>query len=295
MIVHFNNAEQSLIATMREIKRHVTAWRAVHVKIPQKTVEWDSDLLQEVIMKMEGEIPTPRQPQYFFCSQGHLFILVRGSRLEELKVIEKKILSIMAPQDGHREIHSQIMDLSVKWNSLNDFVESLKSHLSKKPHEKNISIEERITQILNKIDMDHAKGQLKTRHKRKDIHILIAEDDEFTQRIISNVLSDYKLIKASDGAEVLTNYILNAPDMVFLDINLPTIDGHKLLDEILTFDQDAFVVMLSGNTQITNVTRSMDAGAKGFVAKPFPKEKLQNYAKICESVKRTRLETVEGF
>jgi len=132
------------------------------------------------------------------------------------------------------------------------------------------------------VDEPYAREVLKKRAERKNTHILLVEDDAFTLSLVEQVLKNYVVIKTMDGGDALETYMLNAPDVVFLDINLPHVNGHEILKAILAFDPAAFVVMLSGNSYKEDVAKAIQNGAKGFVTKPFPKEKLMSYVKNYE-------------
>ena len=95
-----------------------------------------------------------------------------------------------------------------------------------------------------------------------------------TKRVLEE---DYTVITAADGASAKQAYLLHAPDVVFLDIGLPDINGHDVLKNIISADPTAYVVMLSANSSRTDILRAMQTGAKGFVGKPFSKAKLVQY------------------
>jgi two-component system chemotaxis response regulator CheY len=65
--------------------------------------------------------------------------------------------------------------------------------------------------------------------------------------------------------------------VLFLDIGLPDIDGLKVLERIFKLDPQAYVVMFSGNGSKEHIMRAVELGARGFVGKPFTKEKLFQY------------------
>ncbi|MFM9891037.1 MAG: response regulator [Rickettsiales bacterium] len=116
------------------------------------------------------------------------------------------------------------------------------------------------------------------RAARKPLHIMIVEDDAMTRRIVANSFKqNYALITAENGEQAVANYLLHAPDVVFLDIGLPDASGFEVLRQILTCDPSAYVVMFSGSSYLDNVTQALVAGASGFVAKPFRPEKLHHY------------------
>ena len=73
------------------------------------------------------------------------------------------------------------------------------------------------------------------------------------------------------------NYVNKAPDVLFLDIGLPDINGHDVLERLFKLDPQAYVVMFSGNGDRENVLKAVELGAKGFVGKPFTQEKLIQY------------------
>lgn len=118
----------------------------------------------------------------------------------------------------------------------------------------------------------------KRRRARKPTHVMIVEDDPLTRRLVSGTFKEhYALITAADAQEAIANYLLHAPDIVFLDIGLPDTSGFNVLRQILACDPDAYVVMFSANSYLDNVTAALSQGASGFIAKPFKKEKMHRY------------------
>jgi two-component system chemotaxis response regulator CheY len=134
------------------------------------------------------------------------------------------------------------------------------------------------------INLETFKGALKRRKFRDDLVILIVEDQKFSRMMLKNLLAKtYEVITAIDGQKALIEYVTNAPDIVFLDIELPIVDGHKVLSLITKLDPQAYTVMVTGNNYEEDVKRARDGGAKGFVAKPYTKRKI--YGCIDEFIK----------
>lgn len=112
----------------------------------------------------------------------------------------------------------------------------------------------------------------KTRERKK---ILIIEDDRFTASLIETSISgSFTKIIANTGREALEAYILEVPNMVFLDIELPDINGLELLDLLKEIDKDIYVVILSSHGTASNVAKALDKDAKDFITKPFSSDKL---------------------
>lgn len=113
------------------------------------------------------------------------------------------------------------------------------------------------------------------RERRDDPVIMIVEDDRFTASYAATILNkDYDVVIAKTGEEAIVHYVEHAPDMVFLDIHLPGLDGIDTLRALRKADPNAFIFMLSVDTVKTNIVAATQEGASGFLKKPFGKERL---------------------
>lgn len=118
----------------------------------------------------------------------------------------------------------------------------------------------------------------KLRRARHPAHVLVVEDDPLTRRVVVGALGEnHAMITEENARGAVASYMLHAPDLVFLDIGLPDIDGFTVLDQIMTIDPDAFVVMFSSHDDAQSIDKALGSGAKGFVSKPFKKESLRSY------------------
>lgn len=129
----------------------------------------------------------------------------------------------------------------------------------------------------------------KRRMRRDEVDILIVEDDSLSRMMVKNVLmSDFNVHIAQTGAEAIPAYLEIAPDIVFLDIGLPDISGHDILHAMLQLDKEAYIIMFSGRRDQDNVLGALNAGAAGFVGKPFTRGKLYQYIEQCPGVQQKR-------
>ncbi len=114
--------------------------------------------------------------------------------------------------------------------------------------------------------------------------VLIVDDDSSIRSYIRSVMNSLgvgKIIEASNGKDCLSHYQKSKTDIIFLDINMPDKNGVSVLKEILNVDENARVVMVSGDSTFDNVKTSIASGAKGFIAKPFTGKKfIDTMAKI---------------
>ncbi len=117
----------------------------------------------------------------------------------------------------------------------------------------------------------------------KNIRTLVVDDSRSVRSIISQALSninfDIEVEEAADGEEALEKFVLLNFDIVLLDINMPKLDGIKVLREIRKRNPNQFVVMITSNITIDFVTKAKKLGADGYVAKPFNTEKISQVVK----------------
>jgi DNA-binding response OmpR family regulator len=104
--------------------------------------------------------------------------------------------------------------------------------------------------------------------------ILIVEDEEDIIKLLSAIfgdLGDYEVLCARDGEEALRVARVDNPDIILLDILLPKLNGYKvckLIKSDLSMSHTK-VLMLSGMTQSSDWLKAQEAGADGYITKPF--------------------------
>lgn len=79
-----------------------------------------------------------------------------------------------------------------------------------------------------------------------------------------------------NGNKALEELSQNEFDLVFLDIELPDMDGMSILDNIQMNYPELPVVMCSAHNTVDNVKMSWESGAQGFLAKPIKINKLKS-------------------
>lgn len=116
---------------------------------------------------------------------------------------------------------------------------------------------------------------IETRKDRKVPEILIVEDQTFSRLLLHSSLRDNYVVHSTENAkEAVQIYADTAPDIVFLDIELPDGSGHQLAELFKSIDKNAFVVMVTAQNARDDVIKAKDNGAKAFVLKPYNKQKI---------------------
>ena len=123
---------------------------------------------------------------------------------------------------------------------------------------------------------------------REMSNVVVIDDSAVVRKIIEIILHRCGIacISYQDGFEALKAFKTGEdyiPDLIFLDIGLPKIDGYDLLRLLKTSPQfdHTTVVMLSGRDGVLDRLKSRLAGAKGYVTKPFKTQELLSIALSC--------------
>jgi UDP-3-O-[3-hydroxymyristoyl] N-acetylglucosamine deacetylase len=119
--------------------------------------------------------------------------------------------------------------------------------------------------------------QTKTDHNSEKRPLLLVVDDEVAIcTSLANVLRDenFDTICAHDGEEAIRKVTENNPDLVFLDIWMPGLDGIETLGKIKQLSPETEVVMISGHATIPNALDAMRRGAFDLIEKPFDIESV---------------------
>jgi len=109
------------------------------------------------------------------------------------------------------------------------------------------------------------------------VKILIVDDHPIVRAGVGRLLaaeSEIEVREATNGREALSIYRELQPTLVILDLNLPGIGGLEVLARLKAADPDARVLVLSMHDDEIHVTRTLRAGAAGYVTKNAPPEEL---------------------
>lgn len=107
--------------------------------------------------------------------------------------------------------------------------------------------------------------------------VLVVDDAAFMRKMVSDALvkGGHEVVgEARDGNEAVSRYQELRPEVTTLDITMPEKDGLAALQEIISLDPEARVVMCSALGQESKVLESIKIGAKDFVVKPFQPDRV---------------------
>jgi len=113
--------------------------------------------------------------------------------------------------------------------------------------------------------------------------ILVVEDDPTVRNLITTTLksNDYRYITASDGESAIMAATTQQPDIIFLDLGLPDLDGVEIIRRIRTWSQMPIIV-ISARSEDSDKVSALDAGADDYLTKPFSVTELLARLRVAQ-------------
>ena len=119
--------------------------------------------------------------------------------------------------------------------------------------------------------------------------ILIVDDDQAIRTMLNKVLTQegYDVVMAFDGEDGVQMVENENPDLIFLDIGLPGINGIEALGKIKKDNPDQAAIMITAEGSIESAVAAMKAGARNYITKPFNIDEIRLLA--TETLETVRL------
>lgn len=280
MIIIQEYAEKALTERLETIKQEAKHSRCVTLKFSSTPIT-ASSAIPTIQQYLETNVETTEQYQLFICEDGDAYLLGNNIASKDIQMflmyLEKTLNIDIRSMATLYELPAQIYPV----------LTSVDEKIQRKANIKNTAMsaieqskqQQKRHSILSVVNEEHAKSAIiKQRKERTRPQIMVIEDDSFTRQLVINLLQkQYAIAGTGTSSEALKMYVRLAPDILFLDINLPDISGHQFLERIIELDPNAYIIMLSGNADRENIVHAISKGAKGFVGKPFTKDKLLQY------------------
>ena len=123
--------------------------------------------------------------------------------------------------------------------------------------------------------------------------ILVVDDEPNIVQTLKDRLemNDYSVCTACNGDEGLRTAQEESPDMILLDVIMPIMDGHEMLEKLRQQDwgKDISVIMLTARSQTQDIERARACNIDDYIIKPFD---LSELLEKIESIVETRKASV---
>ncbi|MDX2074724.1 MAG: response regulator [Alphaproteobacteria bacterium] len=284
MILIDEHVEPQLTEALEALKADPQISRCIYLSLGSPA----SNDVKEKLFELAQRHFTAIDAHIYLCGDGDIFILAPTIPSKDGKEFILSVVDYVKRPATDDWVG--FYEVSIHINKLLAIVEQKLERIRKIEEAKRKLLEQQQQErkrqaILNGGTNGKSEDIKNRRTSRTKPELMMIEDDAFSRRLVENVLQkQYSLTGLGEASHALDTYARIAPDLLFLDINLPDVTGHELLEKILKLDPDAHVIMLSGNCDRENITHAMSRGAKGFIAKPFTREKLFQYIDRCPTI-----------
>ena len=116
--------------------------------------------------------------------------------------------------------------------------------------------------------------------------VIVIDDDEDILELLTEylLLEDFDVVgRGTDGLQAVNLYTEHTPDFVIMDIAMPTYDGLYGLENIKKLNQNAIVIILTGNGDTSITHKIIQLNPTKILEKPYPVEKLVSLMKSIKN------------
>ena len=144
-------------------------------------------------------------------------------------------------------------------------------------------------------DLPQVERGTRPRNDSRSAHVLVVDDNEMNRDLLARRLQreGHRVALAVDGRDALDKLAADPFDLVLLDIMMPGMDGHEVLQHLKTDEalRDIPVILISALNDTDNMVKGITQGADDYLPKPFNPHILR--ARVNASLARKRLHDYE--
>ena len=109
--------------------------------------------------------------------------------------------------------------------------------------------------------------------------ILIVDDSPISRKMLKSCIPKdmgYELHEAGNGKEGVEKYQSLKPDVTFMDLTMPVMNGYEAVEKIIELDQNALIIVVTADIQVKAITKVLDMGAYMVLKKAIKKNDIHN-------------------
>ncbi len=136
--------------------------------------------------------------------------------------------------------------------------------------------------------MTHEKAQQNT----NEFHVLVADDEPLMLASLSRLLSatGYRVQTARNGTEAVRSLETSPFDLVLLDLMMPGLSGHEVMDHMQEKRIDTCIIVVSGDASIESAISALRRGAYDYLRKPYEPDEILKRVQNALASRRLEVE-----
>lgn len=271
-----DSAEHHFLTMVNKVKQASQGWVGIHCAFSRKLRH--DDLIADLASLSKHLAAAKDESSAFLSRVSEQAAGFTDATVFQFADNDLMIVTRTADENGQNAFYDMFKTLTAATKpGLIDFISFGRDMIAvQKLAERKLLMQRRMAAYATLCDSAKIASIPLRRENRVGATILLIEDDHFTATYTTNILNkDYELVMAKTGEDAIIDYVERAPDIVFLDIHLPGLNGLETLSAIRRADPKAHVIMLSVDTVQANVVSATRRGAAGFLKKPFSKDRIR--------------------
>lgn len=279
MIVIAKNTERKFLQELALCKRLNRSPRCYFLPLSQLTdVSREETFVQ--LLTLFHQVPNSYTAHIFICSDRDTFILISDLAKEEFCRFLDGFTAAIGKTEFARK--AEFYEVGKDYEALEALgkckQETADARQVEVQRQEQMQQAHQLVEEMAQVNPAMLETLQARRADRMQKQVLVVDDDQLCRSLATNVLGKrYSCAVAKNSKDALREYLLLAPDALFLDIGLPDINGFDLLEHLFAIDPHAYVIMFSGRKDKENILRALEMGAQGFVGKPFTGNQLLEY------------------
>ncbi len=131
----------------------------------------------------------------------------------------------------------------------------------------------------------------------KKLSAMIIENNEISSELLNSTFKNFfnEVTMISDATQAIQAMKQKSPDVIFLDLVMPKIDGIELSNQIYNINPNQIIVVISSSQDINKISKLIELGVASFIQKPIGTQKtievLSNITKIITKRKKIEMKT----
>jgi two-component system chemotaxis response regulator CheY len=109
--------------------------------------------------------------------------------------------------------------------------------------------------------------------------ILIVDDSPIARKMLKSCLpkdKGYEFTEAGDGKQGYETYQELKPDLTFMDLTMPVMTGYEAIEEIIKYDKNAMIIVVTADIQLKAIKTVLESGAFMVLRKPLKREDIES-------------------
>lgn len=116
----------------------------------------------------------------------------------------------------------------------------------------------------------------------QDMKVVVSDNSVLMRKKLRDMIATMgfgQIYEATNGQQVVDLYKEHHPQLVFMDILMPIKTGVEATAELMCYDQQAYIVIVSPETITNKLQEAIQAGARDFLKKPIKEEAVKEIVK----------------